>query len=396
MLSEVRKKSLLEFCREMIRTPSLSGQEKAVAALLAETMNKLEFDSVDVDRYGNVVGKIVLGKGGQRLLLEGHMDHVDIGDPTRWRFAPYGAEVTGGKLYGRGTSDMKGNLCAMLMGAVFAAEDNAGALNGEILVAGSVHEECFEGVASEEIGKNWKPDMVVIGEASNLTLKRGQRGRAEVIVETKGKPAHSSNPSVGINAVKKMARFITDLEESFAPVAHPILGEGIIEVTDILSSPYPGASVVPELCRVTFDRRLLPGENESSVLAALLALFELIKAEDTDFNATAAIAVATEKCYTGETISAKRFAPGWILEEENPFIHKVRSGLASVGQNVLLSHYSFCTNGSYYAGKASIPTVGYGGSLETLAHTTDEYIELEQLYKACEGYYGIINGVFAL
>jgi acetylornithine deacetylase/succinyl-diaminopimelate desuccinylase-like protein len=237
--------------------------------------------------------------------------------------------------------------------------------------------------------------MVIIGEASNLAIKRGQKGRAEIELKTLGKPAHSSKPSAGINAVKKLARLLGVLEKEFVPPVHPVLGEGILEVTDIISSPYPGASVIPELCRATFDRRLLAGETEADILRPLHAIFERLAAEDPEFKAAANLAEGFEKCYTGADISAKRFAPGWVLDDTHPLVTKAMSGLASVGQKPELSHYVFCTNGSYYAGRAGIPTIGYGGSLESLAHVTDEYIELEQLYKACEGYYGIINAVLA-
>ncbi len=395
LLSGNRKKMLTEFCQEAVRTGSLSGREGEMASLLSAKMAAMKFGTVESDRYGNVVGRIVLGRGGKRLLLEGHMDHVDVVDPSKWSHDPYGAEIADGKMYGRATSDMKGNLCAMLMAAAFVAEDKGDSLDGEILVAGSVHEECFEGVASEEIGKNWKPDMVIIGEASNLTLKRGQRGRAEVSVETYGRSAHSSNPSVGVNAVKKMARFVSAVEEHFRPARHPVLGEGILEVTDVISSPYPGASVLPELCRATFDRRLLAGEDEDAVLRPLQRIFDLLAAEDGTFKARAVLAEGHEKCYTGADISARRFAPGWLMEDSHPFVVKALEGLVSVGQSPTLSHYFFCTNGSYYAGRAGIPTIGYGGSLETLAHVVDEYIELEQLYAACEGYYGIIGSVLS-
>ncbi|MDR2137487.1 MAG: M20/M25/M40 family metallo-hydrolase, partial [Synergistaceae bacterium] len=252
MLAEARQKELVEFCRAAVRLKSLSGQEGPMAELLSGTMKRLKYDGVETDRYGNVVGRIVLGNGGKRLLLEGHMDHVDVVDPSMWRHDPYGAEVEDGKIYGRATSDMKGNLCAMVLAAAFVAEDEKSSLDGELLVAGSVHEECFEGVASEEIGEKWAPEMVVIGEASHLSVKRGQRGRAEVVVETLGRSAHSSNPSAGVNAVRQMVKVLSTVEGNFRPPRHPVLGEGILEVTDVVSSPYPGASVIPDRCRATF------------------------------------------------------------------------------------------------------------------------------------------------
>ena len=99
-------------------------------------------------------------------------------------------------------------------------------------------------------------------EASQLNLKIGQRGRAEIVVETFGKPCHSANPEKGINAVYKMEKVIEAIR-GLVPTEHPVLGKGILELTDIKSAPYPGASVVPEYCRATYDRRLLVGETNS-------------------------------------------------------------------------------------------------------------------------------------
>ncbi|MDT8285058.1 MAG: YgeY family selenium metabolism-linked hydrolase [Thermovirgaceae bacterium] len=396
MLSEKRQDVLIDLCREMIRIPSPSGCEARVAGLIKKTMGQSGFDEVSVDRFGNVVGKIVLGKGGKRILLEGHMDHVDVSDPSRWTQNPFGGDLLDGKIYGRGATDMKGNLAAMIKAASFVKEDLSGELDGEILVGGCVHEECFEGVASEEIAKNFRPDHVVIGEPSGLTLKRGQRGRAEVLLETFGKNAHSSNPSVGINAVKKMMKAILAIENGFTPKRHPVLGEGILEVTDIISSPYPGASVVPDRCSATFDRRLLEKETKEEVLGQVRDFLAPLIADDPQMKVSVSLARGEEKCYTGETISAERFAPGWIFSEDSPFVKASLEGLRSVGQDPQISHYYFCTNGSYYAGKAGIPTVGFGGSLETLAHVDDEYIEVDHLVKACEGYFGIIRSVLGM
>lgn len=395
MLTENRRERLIRFCQDLIRIPSLSGEEKGVAHRIAQEMEGLGYDKVEFDRYGNVIGTVILGKGGRKILFEGHMDHVGVSDMSKWTMDPYGAQIKDGKIYGRGATDMKGNLSAMVLAAAFIKEDLAGELDGEITVAGCVHEECFEGVASEEIAKISKPDCVVIGEPSGLTLKRGQRGRAEVVLETYGKNAHSSNPSVGINAIKKMTKALLAIEKGFMPKRHPVLGEGILEVTDIISYPYPGASVVPDRCRCTFDRRLLEGEGKDEVLKQVKELLLDVEREDPQFRYKVSLAVGEDKCYTGEPIIAERFAPGWIFPEDHPFVVAAFEGLRSVGQNPQISHYYFCTNGSYYAGKANIPTVGFGGSLETLAHVDDEYIEIGHLQKACEGYFGIARGALS-
>ena len=113
-----------------------------------------------------------------------------------------------------------------------------------------------------------RPDIVVIGEASGCNVKIGQRGRAEIVVETFGVPAHSANPEKGVNAVYAMCRVVEAIR-ALPTSEHPVLGKGILELTDIKSSPYPGSSVVPAYCRATYDRRLLVGETPESVLAPL-------------------------------------------------------------------------------------------------------------------------------
>ena len=394
MIEERRKNELIELCREFVQRKSLSGEEGEVAHLVAEAMRSLKYDQVEIDHYGNVIGRMVFDEDGPTILLEGHMDHVDVADEKSWSHDPYGAEISGGRIWGRATSDMKGALAAM----VFAADllrERAKGLCGELVVAGSVHEECFEGVASESIARMTNPDYVVIGEASGLDLKRGQRGRAEIVMETYGKSAHSSNPSMGLNAIMTMLPLLMNVEKEFIPHSHPVLGEGILEVTDIISSPYPGSSVIPDKCRVTFDRRLLPGETKEEVLAQIRRIIRGVAAFKPDIKAEVFVAEGTARCYTGEIIKAERFAPGWLFEESHPFVRKALAGLRSIGLAPRISHYSFCTNGSYYAGKARIPTVGFGPSREELAHVADEYIEIDQLLSACEGYAGIAWSVLS-
>lgn len=142
------------------------------------------------------------------MLLDGHIDTVPVGDRSAWSHDPFAGEIENGRLYGRGASDMKGAVAAFTAAAGFFAQDRAKDFPGEIWVAGVVQEECFEGVASRAISKAVQPDYVVIGEASRCDLKIGQRGRAEIVVETFGVPAHSANPEKGVNAVYAMCRVI--------------------------------------------------------------------------------------------------------------------------------------------------------------------------------------------
>lgn len=393
MFSKERELEVIELCQELIKAPSYSGKEDKVVEVIKRAFDKLGFDESFVDEYGNVIGKIKGKKPGKKILFDGHIDTVPVPDESKWKFGPFDGTISDGKLYGRGTSDMKGQVGAMISACSYFAKDCDKDFEGEIYVAGVVHEECFEGIAARKISEAVKPDYVVIGECSELNLKIGQRGRGEIVVETFGKPAHSANPDKGINAVYKMATVIQEINKLEPPV-HPVLGKGILELVDIKSAPYPGASVVPEYCRATYDRRLLVGETMESVIKPLQELADKLMESDSQMKIKISYSFGKEMCYTGNVIEGERFFPGWLYDKEDEFTQIAYKGLKSVGLNPEITQYSFCTNGSHYAGEAKIPTIGFGPSRENLAHTIDEHIEIDQLIKGTEGYYGILKSLY--
>ena len=220
----------------------------------------------------------------------------------------------------------------------------------------------------------------------------GQRGRAEIVVETFGKPCHSANPEKGINAVYKMAGVIQAIR-TLVPPEHPVLGKGILELVDIKSEPYPGASVVPEYCKASYDRRLLVGETKESVLKPIQELLEKLMAEDPELKVKVSYAVGKEKCYTGAEIEGERFFPGWLYAKDADFVQAVKQELEERGYAPEVTQYNFCTNGSHYAGEAGIKTFGLGPSQENLAHTVNEYVEVDQLIKVTDCYYGVMKAL---
>ncbi|AZU64476.1 YgeY family selenium metabolism-linked hydrolase [Neobacillus mesonae] len=394
MLTEERKANVIKLCQSLVRLKSYSGEESLVAKEIKSFAEQNGFDEVIVDELGNIMLVMVGNIDGPTVLFDGHIDTVPV-TLDRWTVDPFSGEIKNGKIYGRGTSDMKGAVSAMIAAAVNFAEDTSKAFPGKVVVSCSVHEECFEGVATRRVSEIINPDYVVIGEATNLKLNRGQRGRAEIVIETTGKPAHSSNPEKGNNAVYQMMKLISEIRH-LPIIEHDVLGKGILELTDIKSSPYPGASVVPSLCTATFDRRLLVGETKESVLAPIQSLIEKLQTEDSAFKATVSYAFGEERCYTGALISDERFFPGWLFEDDEDFVQRPLTELAAIGLQAKLSHYSFCTNGSHFAGEANIPTIGFGPSLESQAHVDDEYIEIDQLVKATAGYTAIMRALTSI
>ena len=144
----------------------------------------------------------------------------------------------------------------------------------------------------------------MIGEATELRLVRGGRGWAEIHLETIGRPAHSSTPHLGRNAVLDMLPVIQAIAKLPLPT-DPFLGPGVLAFTDIISDPYPAYSVIPSRCRVTYDRRLLAGETEADVLAAIIGLPGLIEIE-----LRATLAQGEHKTYTGAVLRRAEIPAG--------------------------------------------------------------------------------------
>ena len=374
--------NLINFLQALVRTRSLSGDERLAARLISNEMRRLGFDRVWADANGSVIGVIDGDLPGPTLLLDGHCDTVGVAPGVSWEHEPFGAELAGNRLFGRGSSDMKGALAAMIHAA--AASDRSH-LAGTVTVSATVLEEVMEGAALQTVMATVRPDFVIIGEATALDLNIGGRGRAEIQIEAAGKPAHSSSPHLGVNAVQRLIPAIQAIERLSLP-SDPLLGPALMALTDIISEPYPGHSVIPSRCRATYDRRLLPGETEDSVLAGLRTVPELAGIE-------LRIVQGEHATYTGATLSGPKFFPAWKLESGHPLLQTARAGLRTSGLDPKLSAYRFCTNAAYSAGRAGVPTIGFGPSTEAQAHVADEYIELDELQAAAGGYLGIIRSV---
>ncbi len=377
--------ALIEFTRNIIRISSLSGEEGPVVERIVLEMNHLGYDDAWIDQAGNALGLIQGHKPGKCILLDAHVDTVSA-NPEDWYSDPWGADIREGRIYGRGSADTKGNLAAMVYGA---SQVNREHLIGSIIVCGSVHEEVMEGGSLQLVIKENQPDYVVIGEATNLQLNRGGRGRAEVVVETIGKSAHSSSPEVGICAVHAMIRLIEAIEQ-IPSRQHPFLGSGSMVLTDIISTPYPGSSVIPNRCRGTFDRRLSLDETIDSVIEEVKSC-----ADVANVACTVSVLDGQETTYRGHQMRAPKFFPAWVLEEEHPLVQYAHTALKKLNPETEIKPFQFCTNAASSAGRYGLPTIGYGLGKETDAHTANESISIEELYQATLGYQAMIESVLS-
>jgi len=381
-LSPQDQQALTAFLQDLVRIPSFSCQEKVVAERLEAEMRTVGFDEVWTDRIGNVVGRIGSGTG-PRLLYNGHMDTVGIGDRVAWNHDPFGAEIDGGRLYGRGATDMKGPLASLVYGAK-ALKHSGVDLAGDLYVVGVVQEEPCEGhamrVLVEEEGL--RPDWVVLAEPTNLRVSRGHRGRMEMHVTVRGRSAHASMPHLGENAIYGAARIIFSLELLADMLANdPFLGKGTLAVTRIENTA-ASKNVIPDSCTVVIDRRLTLGETEAKALAEVEGVIvrENVRAE-------VSLAEFDYASYTGYRCRDVEHYPAWVVPENHILVQATARAVRAVtGERPPIGKWDFSTDGVYTMGVAGIPTVGMGPGDETQAHTADECVRLADCYTAAQIY----------
>lgn len=392
MLSPGEREQVTELVKELIRQRSDSGEEEGVAYVLGMAMRAAGFDEVRLDRLGNLIGLAHGKRPGPTILFDGHMDTASVLDAREWSYDPLSAKVADGKMYGRGTVDMKGALGAMVCAASQFIAETKGDFAGTLAIAGTVYGEQLEGVAARGVSASVRPDVVVVGEASGLDIKVGQCGRAQIVVETFGTSCHTAFPERGANAVYAMVKAIEAIGR-IRPPEHSLLGKGTLELTDIISSPYPGRSVVPERCQATYDRRLHVGETPEGVIVPIEKCLESVMARYREVRACTYMLHDKKPCYTGASLEADCFFPGWMHSSKEPCIVAVKEELVRLGYRPKVTTYDLCTDGSHYAGEANIPTFGLGPGEESVAHTVDEHVELGQLWGACECYRGIMRAL---
>jgi putative selenium metabolism hydrolase len=381
---------VVDFTQRLVRTPSISGEEGAVADLMLAEMRALGYDEVFRDAIGNVIGVVRGEGGGRRLLFNTHLDHVDPGLRDLWAHEPYGAEIADGRIHGRATSDIKGPAAAQVYGVGLLRRLGRRPA-GDVLVTGVVQEEpaasygmryLFDVTLKE---RDLWPDVVVIGEPTARNVYLGHRGRVEIEVQTFGRTSHGSAPWRGINAVYKMIPLIEGVRafEDALP-EHPRLGRASIALTIISCSP-GRLSVVPDVCTTCFDRRLIPGETPESCVAQVEALIQELAHRDPDFRAVARVREVEDTSYTGLTARMRKEMAAWLMPEDHPDALAIIDALRGLGQRPELGTWTFGTDGAYCAGVLGLPTFGYAPGDEAVVHTPSEYIAIDDLIEGTAG-----------
>lgn len=378
-LAKRDEKAVVQFLRDIVAIPSFSSDEEKVVKRIAQEMEAVGFDEVRLDAVGNVVGRI--GNGPVKIMFDNHIDTVGVGDAASWKGRdPFDAKLEDGSIWGRGVVDEKAAMASTVYAGKLIKELGL-ADKCTIWVVGSAMEEDCDGLTQLHLieKEGVRPDYVVLGEPTDLNVYRGHRGRVEMTITVKGRSAHAAHCEKGISALYKAAPILLDIEKLNDRLAvDDFLGKGTITAS-FMDVKTPSLNSVPDAAIIYLDRRLTVGETKELAVEEIRALPSLgdAKVEILDYEATA---------WTGKKVEQEKYFPTWVLDEEHDLVQAAAEAIeAARGAKPKISRWVFSTNGVATMGRLGIPTIGFAPGLEELAHTTDEYIKVDDLLAAVVG-----------
>jgi putative selenium metabolism hydrolase len=374
-----QRDAIISFLRELCAIPSYDSQIKDVCDRAAAEMRTLGFDNIWFDQMGNIVGQI--GNGPRRILYDSHLDTVGVGDPAAWEWDPFEGKIENGVLFARGACDEKNSTPGMIYGLALARD--LGLLDGCTAYYFGNMEEWCDGIAPHALVEveGLRPDFVVVGEPTKMQVYRGHKGRVEMQVVAKGKSAHAASNYLGDNAIYKLLPVIDAISKLEPELGDdPFLGHGRITVSDMRVRT-PSINAVPDEALIYIDRRITFGENPDEELARI----QRIIGDRTDIQAS--ILDYAEPSYTGFVFKVDKIYPAWALPEDNPYVQAgVKAGELLWGRPLPTGKWDFSTNGTYWMGKAGIPSIGFGPGDEIHAHTTIDQVRLDDVVRSTEWY----------
>jgi len=377
-LAEEAAPECIEFLRDLVTIPSPSRGERLACERVMREMEKLGYRDVHLDEMGNVLGRF--GNGRRQLAFDSHIDTVGISNPMHWKYDPFRGVVSGGILYGRGASDQKGGLAAMVYGVALAARIGIPD-DFTIWVAATVNGEDCVGLAWQYLinEADLRPEAVVVSMPSHLGVCNGQRGRMEIKILAHGESTHGSQPDRGINAIYMMNPIIDELAglHGNLPTDHENLGPGSIAVTEF-SSQSPSKTAIPDEAHVHVDRRLTIGETPEMAIAQVEELPSVraaaaeVKLVNYSYPSWRGFAYPTDKVF-----------PAWETPADSAVVTAAISAARQVlGREPRMHRSKFSSSGCATAGLFGIPTVGFGPADEIHSHTVNDQIPLAQLQPA--------------
>jgi acetylornithine deacetylase len=373
----IDRREVVSLLSDLVRIPSVNpqmggaGGERAIAAHLAERLRGLgltpQVTEVLPDRP-NVLATVPGAPGGPHLLFEAHTDTVP---PSHGQDEPFNPRIQADRLYGRGSCDNKASVAAMLLAlaSLLPVQER----RATVSLAFTMGEEFGHVGVKHLLASGLRCDAAVVGEPTGLDVVSAHKGILRWRMTTTGRAAHSSNPEAGCNAILKMAAVLRALEETLIPQLrprrHPLLGPPTLSVGRIEGGLQ--VNMVPDRCTVEVDRRMLPGETWATVREELEDALTPLRAADPDLQ------LLIQEPYQ---YLASLETPG-----DAPIVRLAREAVRRIDGEHPVRAVAFGTDAAELSA-AGIPGVVLGPGDIAQAHTSEEYVEIQQVVQAAAIY----------
>lgn len=355
-------------CRELVKTPSVNPDlesggagEEAIARLTADWLEDWGFDvqvtEVAPGRF-NTLGRVG-SASGRALLLNGHLDTVGVRGMT---VPPYGAEVRDGRMWGRGSCDMKAGVASLLAAGAALARDGAG---GQVIIALTADEETESRGMQRLVSDGVRADAAVVCEPTELAVMPANKGFVWLTLEFEGRAAHGSRPEEGIDAIRHAAQYLAGLDGYEVRLRqrprHPLLGHASFHAGTIQGGVFP--SVYPDACRLVIERRTLPAEDDDEVVAEFAAMLEGVERTFPDVRAKL-------------TPGTRR--PGTEVPEASELVQGLLVACSAEGVGARVEGMTAWVDAALL-NEAGVPAVCFGPGSIAQAHTADEWVDVTQI-----------------
>jgi len=373
----IRKRELVDLTIQLVQTPTENppGNEKRAAQFLKPLLSKMGFKIKTVlspKGRSNLVAEKRWGKGGRKLIFNGHLDVVPAGNPSQWKYPPFQGKLRRGKIYGRGSSDMKSGIASFLQALSTIDRSRIPLHQGAVILHLVSDEESHGHQGMEFLTQQGdiQGDAALVGEATDLQPVIAQKGALWLRILTMGKSAHGSKPDLGVNAIEKMTMLIERLNSIPLENEHPFLGKPTLSIGTIQGGTK--INIVPDRCQIELDRRLLPDERKEKVSGEIKEILDSLQSRDPLFQ------------YRMEEIDFAEPA------EIDPDEEIVKIGVGAIqtvtGRIPMLKGFSGFTDSRFYVNQCHIPTLIFGPGGVNQSHTTDESVEVDALVQAAHIY----------
>ncbi len=377
------EREIIELAQALIRSPSVNppADTRACAALILEKFRDNDIDAEIIEEkegVANVVARLPGKEKGRVLVLNGHLDVVVPGEG--WTVDPFGGDIREGKLYGRGSCDMKSGVASMAA-AIIDFKRSGTLFNGEIV---------FMGVADEETGSEYgtqlllkkgigkDADFAIVSEPTNLRLELGNRGLRWIDICVKGKACHAGRPNFGVNAIQYAAKLIDAIHSMRFENRNDAYEIPTPSISVTMIDAGTKVNIIPNRCSLSVDRRMIPGETTETVMRELQDVVTPILREEKDLDIEIKVRPVNWDAY--------------LISEDEQIVRATKESFETVtGRSPQILAKSAGTDASYLFHLGRIPTLLFGPGNQYMSHQVDECVSVEELVIATETLVGVFK-----